>query len=248
LSSDELTEHARRNRAHWDADAADYQQRNAEHIARGEAWGVWQIPESELNVLGDVAGLDVLEAGCGAAQWGIALAKRGARMTGLDLPEKQLEFARAAGADFPLVHGTAEALPFEDESFDVVFADHGAYTFTDPYLSIPEAARVLRPGGLFAFSHNSPIDSLCWDEPSQTMVPRLLRPYFDLGREEWGDHITFNMPYSKWIQLFRANGFSVEALIELQPPVNATSTYRDESDHAWARRFPMDQVWRLRKQ
>ncbi|MGI9184330.1 MAG: RNA polymerase sigma factor [Solirubrobacteraceae bacterium] len=44
---------------------------------RPDAWGVWQRPESELNVLGDVAGRDVLELGCGAAQWSIALRERG---------------------------------------------------------------------------------------------------------------------------------------------------------------------------
>jgi ubiquinone/menaquinone biosynthesis C-methylase UbiE len=248
MDSSELTEHARKNQAHWDRDAADYQRRNAEHINRPEpAWGLWQVPESELQILGDVAGKDVLEVGCGAAQWSIALAGRGARAVGLDVSAKQLEHARAAGADFPLVHGTAEALPFDDASFDVVFCDFGAFTFTDPYLSIPHAARVLRPGGLLAFSHGTPFDSLCWHDPSQSMSTELQRPYFDLHREEWGEHITFMLPYGKWIELFRANGLRVEDLIEIQPAADATSTYRDEDDHAWARRWPMDQIWKLRK-
>ena len=47
-------------------------------------WGLWQIPESELGILGDVAGKDVLELGCGAAQWSILLARQGARVVGLD--------------------------------------------------------------------------------------------------------------------------------------------------------------------
>ena len=41
---------------------------------------MWQLPESELRVLGDVSGRDVLEFGCGAAQWSIALAAQGARV------------------------------------------------------------------------------------------------------------------------------------------------------------------------
>ena len=60
----------------------------------GTAWGVWQLPESELQVLGDLRGRDVLEFGCGAAQWSIALAKLGARPVGLDLSERQLEHGR----------------------------------------------------------------------------------------------------------------------------------------------------------
>jgi SAM-dependent methyltransferase len=247
LSSDGLTEHARRNRAHWDEDAADYQDRNAEHIAGGEAWGVWQIPEAELNVLGDVSGKDVLENGCGAAQWGRALARRGARVTGLDLSERQLAFARQAGADFPLVQGSAESLPFPDASFDVVFADHGAFTFADPYRTIPEAARVLRPGGLLAFSHSTPIDALCWELAGDAMTARLQRPYFGLHREDWTEYVTFNLPYGAWIDLFRAHGLVVEDLVELRPAADATSTYRDDDDRAWARRWPMDEIWKLRR-
>jgi SAM-dependent methyltransferase len=243
----ELSEHARRNREHWDADAADYQRRNAAHIAAGEAWGVWQIPEAELRILGDVSGKDVLEAGCGAAQWGRALARRGARVTGLDLSEAQLEFARAAGADFPLVHGSAESLPFPDASFDVVFADHGAFTFADPYLTIPEAARVLRPGGLLAFSHSSPLESVCWEERADGMSSELQRPYFGLHREDWTEYVTFNLPYGEWIRLFRANGLVVEDLVELRPAEDAVSSYRDEHDRAWARRWPMDEIWKCRK-
>lgn len=247
MSSDELSEHARRNRAHWDEDAADYQRRNAEHIARGEAWGVWQIPEAQLQVLGDVAGKDVLENGCGAAQWSIALAARGALVTGLDLSGQQLAHARAAGADFPLVQGSAESLPFPDASFDVVFADHGAFTFADPYRTIPEAARVLRPGGLLAFSHSSPLDAICWNEAADAMAPELQRPYFGLHRENWAEYVTFNLPYGAWIELFRANGLVVEDLVELRPAEDATSTYRDDDDRAWARRWPMDEIWKLRK-
>jgi SAM-dependent methyltransferase len=242
-----LSDHVARNREHWDADAADYQRRNAGHIAAGEAWGVWQVPESQLGILGDVAGLDVLENGCGAAQWGRALARRGARVTGIDLSERQLRFAREAGADFPLVHGSAEALPFPDASFDVVFADHGAFTFADPYRTIPEAARVLRPAGLLAFSHSSPIDAICWDEAADAMTARLQRPYFGLHREDWTEYVTFNLPYGEWVALFRANGLRVEDLVELRPSADAVSSYRDDADREWARRWPMDEVWKLRK-
>ncbi len=86
------SEQALRNRAHWDRESDEYQERHREFINRSEPrWGVWQIPESELNVLGDVNGKDVLELGCGAAQWSILLAKRGARPVALDNSQRQLE-------------------------------------------------------------------------------------------------------------------------------------------------------------
>ena len=83
------------NRRHWDAAADEYQARHGAHIGRPEPrWGIWQLREDELQVLGDVAGKDVLELGCGAAQWSILLAKRGARVVGLDNSERQLEHAK----------------------------------------------------------------------------------------------------------------------------------------------------------
>jgi len=237
-----------RNRDSWNRDADDYQRRNAGHIAGGEAWGVWQLPEAELQVLGDVAGKDVLELGCGAAQWSIALARRGARCVGLDVSQRQLEHARAAGAAFPLVCASAEALPFGDASFDLVFCDWGATAFTDPYLVVPEVARVLRPGGLFAFSGGTALEWACYDERAQRPERGLQRPYFGLRRWETGDHVEFMLGTGDWIRLFRANGLGVEDLIELRPAEGAVSTYRDDDDRAWARSWPMEQIWKVRRQ
>ena len=70
----------RTNRASWNADSDDYQARNASQLNSNKpAWGTCAIPEDELHVLGDVEGRDILEFGCGAAQWSIFLKRRGAR-------------------------------------------------------------------------------------------------------------------------------------------------------------------------
>jgi SAM-dependent methyltransferase len=249
----DLSEHARRNRAGWNAWSKEYQGLHGPTLAAsgGLAWGTWQIPEAELRVLGDVAGRDVLELGCGAAQWSIALARNGARVVGLDLSEEQLAGARAlmaeAGVEFPLVHASAEAVPLPDATFDIVFCDHGAMTFADPYLTVPEVARLLRPGGLFAFSDESPILSLAWAPDAEHAGDRLVRDYFGLHAMPDDDMVTFQLPYGEWIRLFRANGFTIEALIELQPGADATSTYRDSEDRDWSRRWPAENIWRVRR-
>jgi SAM-dependent methyltransferase len=251
---EELSEHASRNRALWDRQADEYQDLHREHIGRPEPrWGLWQLPEDELRVLGDVAGKDVLELGCGAAQWSILLAGRGARVVGMDNSDQQLEHARramaAAGVDFPLVHGSAESLPFEEASFDVVFADHGANRFADPHRWVPEAARVLRRGGLLAFSGSTPWEVLCWNEEADLMGPTLQRDYFGLHRvEEQEGFVQFELPYGEWIALFRRSGLAVEELREIRAPEGAVSTYRTADETAWARRWPMEQIWRVRKE
>jgi SAM-dependent methyltransferase len=248
-----LSPHARLNRDWWNQDADAYQRRNGPLLeaSGGMAWGVWQIPEAELQILGDVRGKDILEFGCGAAQWSIALAGAGARPVGLDLSERQLEHARTlmagAGVDFPLVHASAERVPLPDGSFDIVFCDHGAMTFADPYLTVPEVARLLRPGGLFAFSHGSPILSITWAADAERAGDCLIADYFGMHRFDYDDSIDFNLPYGEWIRLFRANGFSVEDLIEPRPAPDATSTYRDELERDWARRWPAESIWRLRR-
>jgi len=248
-----LTAHETRNRESWDAYSDEYQDRHGDQLARsgGLAWGTYQIPEATLQVLDDVSGKDILEFGCGAAQWSIALAKRGGRVVGIDLSERQLEHARrlvdAAGVDVRLVHGSAEAVPLPDASFDIVFCDHGAMTFADPYRTVPEARRLLRPGGLFAFSHHSPIETICWPTDAEAVGEALVNDYFGMHAiaDSDGD-VSFQLPYGEWLRLFRANGFEVEDLIEPRPPEGATSSYRTETELAWGRRWPSEEIWRLR--
>jgi SAM-dependent methyltransferase len=249
----ELTADAARNRAAWDAFSDEYQAKHAETLAAdgGLHWGSSRVLESELHVLGDVAGKDILELGCGAAQWSIGLARAGARPVGLDVSGRQLEHARrlmtAAGVDFPLVHASADAVPLPDGSLDIVFCDHGGMTFADPYWTVPEAARLLRSGGLFAFSHHSPIETVCWELGAPRVGDRLALDYFGLHRINDGEDVFFQLPYGEWIRLFRANGFVIEDLIEPRPLPDATTSFRDADELAWARRWPAENIWRLRR-
>jgi len=211
---------------------------------------VWQIPEAELNVLGDVAGLDVLELGCGAAQWSISLAGLGARPVGLDVSARQLEHARGAmadaGVEFPLVEASAEDVPLPDGTFDVVFCDHGAFNFADPGRLVPECARLLRPGGLLAFSMPSPILDIFWNEQGEKVDERPQNDYFELRRFEGDEGVNFQLPYGDWIRLFRANRLAIEDLIELRPAPGANTSY-DLVTLEWARRLPAEHIWKVRK-
>ncbi|MEW6058683.1 MAG: class I SAM-dependent methyltransferase [Actinomycetota bacterium] len=243
--------HVRKNRRFWDHLSDEYQALHARQLNRWDrpVWGVWSIPESKLQVLGDVAGKDVLEFGCGGGQWSIYLSRMGARPVGLDLSIGQLRHAKRlmaeAGVWFPIVSANAERAPFADESFDVVFCDHGAMTFADPRRTVPEASRLLRPGGLFAFNIASSLIFLCWDTEGERADERLHRDYF--GMHKWDEEsVDFQLPYGEWIRLFRSNGLEVEDLIEPRPGPRARSTY-DLATLEWARRFPAESIWKLRK-
>jgi SAM-dependent methyltransferase len=254
LTPESLSEHAAENRTSWNADSDTYQADHGPQLAAsgGLAWGVWQIPEAGLQILGEVKGRDILELGCGAAQWSIALAKLGARPVGLDISEKQLEHARRlmadAAVDFPLVHASAEVVPLPDESFDIVFCDYGGMTFADPYATVPEAARLLRPGGLLAFCGATPIIQMCYPDDSDNPGDRLLMDYFSMWALPYDGYVDYMLPYGAWIRLFRAHGFVIEDLIELRPGPDATSSYRDDADREWYRRWPGEQIWKVRKE
>ena len=246
------------NLASWEADSEGYQARNAAQLSRDVlGWGVWHVPEDEIHALGDVGGLDALELGCGAAQFGLRVAARGARVTGLDFSANQLAHARrnvsSRGATFPLVRADAEQLPFADASFDLVFCDHGATTFTDPHRTVPEVARVLRPGGRFVFDISTPFLWVCWGDDDAPPGRELRRDYFSLGRTRFDETdgsvtVEWQLTYGQWIGLFVEHGFAIEELIELRPPEDATTTYTDYAPVEWARAFPGEHIWKLRKQ
>ena len=90
-------------------------------------WGMWSIPEREVGALPGVSGRDVVELGCGTGYWSAWLARRGARIVGLDNSLRQLATAAMLQREhtlvFPRVHGDAEQAPFRDGTFDVAISE-----------------------------------------------------------------------------------------------------------------------------
>lgn len=253
-------EDVRINRKSWDAFSAEYQSKHSPTLDRWDrfGWGTWDILEEEVNALGHVDGLSALELGTGAAQFGIKVAMRGARVIGLDLSWQQLSRAPSnfenSGISFPLVQGSAEELPFSSGVFDLVFCDHGATSFTDPHVTIPEVSRVLRSGGRLVFNIATPWIWVCWGPQDDPQPKReLQRDYFstmgrDLIVDEDGPSVEWMLTYGDWIRLFRSSGLRVDDLIELQPgPDTEQTTYEEYSSLEWASAFPAENIWCLSK-
>jgi hypothetical protein len=107
----------------------------------------------------------------------------------------------------------------------------------------------VRPGGLLAFSGSTPFEVMCWNETADRMDAELHLDYFGLHRIEEADGpVQFELPYGDWIRLFRSNGLEIEDLREIQPPEGAESTYRSSEETQWARSWPMEQIWVVRKE
>jgi SAM-dependent methyltransferase len=243
-----MTDHVRKNRAFWDDDADAYQEAHGPALDdQPLAWGAFRVPEAELEILGRVAGKNVLELGCGAAQWSIALAGAGARVVGLDVSIVQLQHVWPPRV-VPLVNADGERLPFATGTFDLVFCDHGAVSFCDPELVVPEVARVLRAGGRFAFCATHPLLYLTWNDDKERQGRRLRRTYEQLGLIDDGDGtIDWVLPPGRWFDLFARNGFVVERLVELLAPSDATTTYDEFFSTKWAKRWPAEWIWVARR-
>jgi SAM-dependent methyltransferase len=244
-----------RNRAAWSQWASEYAEPAERAWAQEEiTWGIWRVPERELRALPDVAGKDVVELGCGTAYVSAWLAGRGARAVGVDPTPAQLETARAMqerfGLEFPLIEAPAEEVPLGDASFDLAVSEYGASIWADPYQWVPEAARLLRPGGELVFLVNGTIAVLCFQDEDIPPTNELRRPYFGMHEFEWpGEESTeFHLGYGDWIRLLRRSGFEVLDLIEVQAQDEAEQ-HRFEAlpDADWSRRWPSEEIWRARK-
>jgi SAM-dependent methyltransferase len=215
---------------------------------------MWGIPEEEVRILPDVSGLDAIELGCGKGYVSAWLTRRGARAVAIDNSLEQLrtarEFQEEFRVSFPLIHGNAEQVPLPDASFDLAISEYGASIWCDPYRWIPEATRLLRPGGRLIFLVNGTILMLCSSETDEDapVDARLVRDYFGMHRFEWSKDgsVEFHLGYGDWVRLLRANDFQIENLLELRPPEGASTRHMFVRLDL-ARRWPSEEVWIARK-
>jgi SAM-dependent methyltransferase len=250
----EPLEHVAANASWWDSRHDEQADLARRAWAAEPTWGIFGVPESDVGLLPDgLEGATVAELGCGTGYVSAWLARCGARPVAIDPSPSQLGIARACqeefGLSFPLVRAAGEQAPLRTGAFDIVISEYGAAIWADPYRWIPEAARLLRPGGELVFLGNSSLLVLCTpDEDDVPATNQLLRRQFGMHRFTWPDDPTveFHLSHGDWIRLLRGSGFDVEDLIEIRPPEDATTTYGFVTVD-WAREWPCEEVWRARR-
>ena len=253
-----LKDHQILNREAWQKLAEEYKEPAEKAWKTDDAnWGIWQISESTLNLLpNDLKGMKCIEVGCGAGYVSSWMARRGAKVVGIDPTPNQLETARRLEKEHQLgvefVEGFGETLPFPDSSFDFAISEYGASLWADPYEWIPEAARVLKPGSQLVFMTNHAFTICCVPDEENENVPiseQLQRPYLGLFKTQWKSpphEIEFHLPHGDWIKLLRDNGFVIERLLELGASPESKSRY-GWANVEWASKWPTEEVWCVRK-
>ncbi|TCN31695.1 methyltransferase family protein [Kribbella orskensis] len=217
------------------------------------AWGLFAVPELRLGALGDVSGLDVLELACGTAYCSAWLARAGARAVAVDLSAEQLltarDLQRRTGPSFPLLQADAEHVPLAGGSFDLVVSEHGTAAWCDPERWLPEAARLLRPGGRLVFLTNSLLSALCVPDDEGVASDRLQRGQRAAYHVRWpGGGAEFHPSHGDWIRLLGLSGFMVERLHEIYAPADATDhPYYEIVSVEWASQWPAEELWVARR-
>lgn len=246
------------NRDVWDADAVNWVE-IGEHLwsLDDPVWGSWGLPEASLKLLpDDMSGKDAIELGCGTGYVSGWMARRGARVTAIDISPEQLNTARRLanqhGADISFVEGNAETTGFDDASFDFAISEYGAAIWCRPDIWLREVWRLLRPGGKLVFLGNHPMVLLCTPESGAPCENTLHRPYRGMWGADWTtvefdpSGVCFNLTIADWFKLFADIGFSVVDYQELYAPEHETHT-RAFVPAEWAKTYPVEQVWHLEK-
>ena len=194
-----------------------------------------------------------LEIGCGEGRVSRDLGDRGHRVTAIDASPTLLEAARAADPAGQYVLANAGALPFSDETFDLVVAHNSLMDVQDMPGAVREGARVLRPEGRFCVSVVHPMSDAGRFESREADAPFAVRwPYFERRRveepfERDGLSITFHgwaYPLEDYVRAFEDAGLAIEALREPRQREHVVAA--DPSEVRW-QRLPMFLLLRLRK-
>lgn len=206
-----------------------------------------------MDMLPDVGGMKGLDIGCGEGYNTRLVAGRGAHMTGIDLSETFIEFAKdtqsASGTPIEYFPASATALPFADQNFDFAIATMSMMDIPDTDLAIREAYRVVRPGGFFQFSICHPcfqtlkyewksdpqgnIDGLICGDYFQNGAEKILEWTFSSAPEEVKNQFehfvipTYFKTLSDWVNTLIATGFAIEHLAEPRPDKETMEKYPD---------------------
>lgn len=242
------------NKNSWNRQAGRYQQSADFSFNIVDYGDVRCLNDDDLKLVGDVNNKKVLELGCGGANCGIALAKKGAVMTCVDISAEQLKFAgknaERENASVRFFESPMEDLSFlENEEFDEVISICALMYVKDIGSVFKEANRVLKPGGSFIFSTNDPVfysiaSGLAWKEDN------IEDSYFYIGEEKWKwesshnfEFITYRRPICDYINLLVDAGFIIERFHEL--PLNHQNP--KDLEEELETKYPRIMVFKVRK-
>lgn len=191
----------------------DFAEQYAQHNETGAYNAYYERPAMQAAI-GDPAGLDVLDIGCGAGVLASWLVERGARVTGVDGSAGMLELARRRLGDRVELRrlDLAQPLDLPDESYDLVSASLVLHYLEDWDSVLRSLWRVLRPGGRLIFSTGNPVIEWRTFERADYFTTELVR-------DEWAQGVVefYARPLTEISRAIADAGFVIERLVEPKP-------------------------------
>ena len=137
---------------------------------------------------------------------------------------------------------------YPDASFDFAISEYGACLWADPQRWVPEAARLLRPGGQLVFLMNSFLMMLCMPPEHDVAHRSVAAPRLRHLSNRMADRPGRRVPSvaRRLDSSAPMLGFEIEDLIEVRPLQGATTNYPFVTLQ-WARKWPCEEVWKVRK-
>lgn len=213
-------------KASWNRISEDYQRRSK--IPTDDVYyGDFILSEKELKLIGEVKGKRVLEIGCGGGQNSVALAKKGAIVSGIDASEKQITYAKALArkeqvdADF-FVGDMQDLSRFSDGTFDLVITAISLLYVESLERTFSEVYRVLKDGGIFVFSEGHPFaEGKLIRYKGKTVYA--VTDYFKRRKVFWVDRLSdgtrvkmysYHRPLQDYFEALLENGFLIQKYLE----------------------------------
>ena len=216
-------------RSWWDDHSQEYLAEHGPSLGAADfVWGPEGLREEDARLLGDLAGLRVLEVGAGAAQYSRWLASRGVSVVATDVSGGMLvaggRLDDATGIRTQRVQADARALPFPDASFDVVFTAFGVLPFVpDAHRVHGEVARVLRPGGRWVFATTHPMRWVFPDDPGVGGLTASFSyfsrtPYVETAEDGTVLYVEYHRTLADLVADVTGAGFVIDRFVEPEWP------------------------------
>ncbi|MFX1606870.1 MAG: class I SAM-dependent methyltransferase [Promethearchaeota archaeon] len=230
--------------ASWDEVANDYHRTVGE---TGDSYHRTYVNPVIFDILGDVENLSILDLACGQGYLSRILARKGARVVGVDLSEKMLEIAKESEASEPLgvkyiQCNSGDMREIEGSSMDCVVSTFGFHDIKEIESTIEECSRVLKEGGrlVFAIPHPLTYARRTQDEEGYYLKMRHYMSLQEIPHPKYKDSdvVAYHRPLSFYFEKAFSSGLQMIAFREITSEISRGQPIKDKQLLAYKKEIP----------
>ena len=207
-------------------------------VQRGDLNRTHLLDPVMLKCVGDISGQNVIDIGCGEGRFSRILSEKGAIITGIDLTPSLIEEAKRLDPAGNYLEASAEALPFDDDSFDIAISYIVLVDVSDFRTAIDEMARVTKPGGRIVVANVNSLATTCstgWIKDAEGKKMHFpVDGYFEERglRHTWSgiSIINWHRPLTAYMSMYLKAGLVLKEFLEPCPTPEALKEHPNMVD------------------